>query len=184
DSLLKTSTYPESTFWMTEWNNWCNGCDNGILGEYDYNFAQKSINYLLDLLKHGASAGIFWEGYDSYYEHHAPSPFSYWGMLAYDAKTKTYFPRKTFYAFQQVSRFVLPDSRLIGLAESPLSGDSIPMLAFYDSSSQNITIVGINTKNRNVSLRGSLKNLPGNDRFYMYYTDSARNMQASESIAV
>lgn len=179
DSSLKMSEYPQSTFWITEWNNWCNGCDEGILGEYDYNYAQKSISYLLDLLKHGASAGIVWEGYDSYYEHHAPSSFSYWGVLAYDPQTKTYHPRKTFYAIQQVSRFVLPGAWQVSLEESTLSADSIPMLAFYDSLSQHVTIIGINTRNSTVMLNGAIQNLPNIDHFYLYYTDSSRNLQES-----
>ena len=73
DSALKHSAYPKSDFWITEWNAWCKGCDDGILGEYNYDFASKCVGFLLDLLKNGATAGIAWEGYDSYYEHHAPS---------------------------------------------------------------------------------------------------------------
>lgn len=184
DSFLKQSAYPRSTFWITEWNNWCNGCDQGILGEYGYNYAQKSIGYLLDLLKHGASAGIVWEGYDSYYEHHAPSPFSYWGVLAYDPRSRTYHPRKTFYAIQQVSAFVLPGARQIALEELAPPADSIPLLAFYDSSSQRTTIVGINTRNSNLVLNGVIRNLSGIGHFYMYYTDSTQNLKEASRVAV
>ena len=108
--FILRSPYPKSSYWITEWNAWCNGCDEGKLGEYNYDFANKCVGYLLDLLKNGASAALAWEGYDSYYEHHAPSLFSYWGMLGYEPKTKTYFPRKNFYAIQQVSKFVTPGS--------------------------------------------------------------------------
>lgn len=51
--LLK-SPYPKSSFWITEWNAWCNGCDEGILGEYNYDYARKSVYFLLDILKNGA----------------------------------------------------------------------------------------------------------------------------------
>ena len=115
-NFIEKSTYPKSSFWITEWNAWCNGCDDGILGEYNYDFASKCVGYLLDLLKNGASAAIAWEGYDSYYEHHAPSLFSYWGMLGYEPQTKTYFPRKNFYAIQHVSKFVLPGSWQISVS--------------------------------------------------------------------
>ena len=84
--------------------------DDGKIGVYDYRFASDCVGYLLDLLKNGAGAAIEWEAYDSYYEHHAPSLFSYWGILGYDPATKTYLPRKHFYAIQQVSKFVSPGS--------------------------------------------------------------------------
>src|SRR4249920_3221194 len=147
--FIEKSTYPKSSFWITEWNAWCNGCDDGILGEYNYDFAGKCVGYLLDLLKNGASAAIAWEGYDSYYEHHAPSLFSYWGMLGYEPQTKTYFPRKNFYAIQQVSKFVLPGSWRISISEP---GDSLVALAFYDEASQQVSIVGINKRHIPVSL--------------------------------
>src|SRR5690349_19493201 len=51
DSTLRNSPYPKSTYWVTEWNAWCKGCDDGILGEYNYNFASKSVGFLLELLK-------------------------------------------------------------------------------------------------------------------------------------
>lgn len=179
--FLQKSAYPQSTFWVTEWNAWCNGCDDGILGEYNYNFASKSVGFLLDLLKNGARAGIAWEGYDSYYEHHAPSLFSYWGMLGYEPKTKTYFPRKNFYAIQQVSRFVLPGSWQISVSET---GDGLIVLAFYDPSSKRISVVGINRKTTPVSLNGSMKNLPAINKMEMYYTDPVKNVYKHPDINV
>ncbi len=87
-------------------------------------FAAESVDYLLDLLKHGAGAALAWEGYDSYYEHHAPSLFSYWGILGFDPKTKTYSPRKHFYAIQQVSKFISPGSWQL----SPFQKKSIALM--------------------------------------------------------
>ena len=178
--LLK-SPYPKSSFWITEWNAWCNGCDDGILGEYNYDYARKSVYFLLDILKNGASAALAWEGYDSYYEHHAPSLFSYWGLLAYDAETRTYHPRKTFYTIAQVSKFVPPDSWQISVSANP---GSLMVLSFYDSASNRITIVGINNKNHPVTLNGSLKNLPAISSFEMYYTDSVQNLHKNDDVAV
>ena len=171
---LEHSAYPESTFWITEWNAWCNGCDDGIPGKYDYAFASKSVGFLLDLLRNGAQAALAWEAYDSYYEHHAPSRFSYWGMLGYDPENRTYFPRKNFYAVQHVSRFVEPGSWVLAL---PGSTDSLNVLAFYHTASKTITITGINKKKNAVALKGALKNLMGIDQFKMYYTDNAVNLQ-------
>lgn len=177
--FLQKSAYPNSTFWITEWNAWCNGCDEGKLGEYNYNFASKCVGFLLDLLKNGARAAIAWEGYDSYYEHHAPSLFSYWGMLGYEPKTKTYFPRKNFYAIQQVSKFIPPGSWLISVSEPT---DSLTALGFYDPSSKRVSLVGINRKKNPLSLSGSLKNLPVIKHLEMFYTDNIKNMFKEEAL--
>jgi len=179
--FIRESPYPKTSFWVTEWNAWCNGCDEGILGEYDYNFAAKSVNYLLDLLKNGANACLVWEGYDSYYEHHAPSLFSYWGILGYNPLTKTYSPRKHFYAIEQVSRFVLPGSYQISVSET---GDSLNILASYDTVSHRISIVGINNKNRPFAVSGDLANLAGINHLEMYYTNDVKNLHKDADIAI
>lgn len=177
--FFQNSPYPKSTYWVTEWNAWCNGCDDGKLGEYNYDFASKSVGFLLDILKNGARAALAWEGYDSYYEHHAPSLFSYWGMLGYEPKTKTYFPRKNFYAIQQVSKFVLPGSWQISLSETY---DSLTVSAFYDPSSKRVSVVGINRRDHPVALNGSLKNLPALNKLELYYTDNVKNLQKDAAV--
>jgi O-glycosyl hydrolase len=180
-SFIANSPYPASTFWVTEWNAWCNGCDEGKLGEYNYDFASKSVGYLLDLLKNGATAALAWEGYDSYYEHHAPSLFSYWGMLGYEPKTKTYFPRKNFYAIQQVSKFVSPGSWQVSVSGAK---DSMPVLAFHDTAFNAVSIVGINRTDHPVTLSGSLKNLPGISHLDVYRTSATENVQKAAAINV
>jgi len=62
NTFIKKSAYPKSGFWMTEWNAWRNGLDAGQTTEYNYKFASECVNYLLQLIKSGASAGIVWEG--------------------------------------------------------------------------------------------------------------------------
>lgn len=172
DSMLKRSIYPSSTFWITEWNAWCNGCDDGILGEYDYTFASKAISYLLEFFQHGATASLVWEGYDSYYEHHAPSPFSYWGMLAYNKEARTYTPRKNYYALQQVAGSVIPGSRRIALTGLQ---DSVVALAFYDSISNRLNIIGINKSDSAIRLKGTLAHLPSIPYLVQSYTDKTDN---------
>jgi O-glycosyl hydrolase len=181
DSTLKKSPFPNSTYWVTEWNEWCKGCDDGILGEYNYSFASKSVGHLLEFLKHNASAGIAWEAFDSYYEHHAPSPFSYWGMLAYERDTKTYHPRKNFYAIQQVSRFVQPGSKRILISGDR---DSLTTVAFFDSLSQAITVVGVNQTNTALTLNISMKGLPAVGTFQKFYTNTIRNVYRDEDIRI
>ncbi|MDR0792922.1 MAG: hypothetical protein LBE82_06405 [Chitinophagaceae bacterium] len=181
DSSLKHSAYPQTDYWMTEWNNWCTGCDDGILGEYNYAFAAKSIAYLMEFLQHGCTAGLMWEGYDSYYEHHAPSPFSYWGMLAYEPSSKTYTPRKNYYAFQQVSKFVLPGSWRISVAGQ---ADSLIVLAFYNENLKRTTIVGVNKSHHPINLTGTLSNLSAIDGFEMYVTNNTENLHRNADVKV
>lgn len=173
DSALTHSAYPKTDYWMTEWNNWCQGCDEGILGEYNYDFAAKAIGFLFEFLQHGATAGIIWEGYDSYYEHHAPSPFSYWGALAYNPSTKTYTPRKNFYALQQVSKFVFPDSWRIAVSEQ---SDSLTVVAFYNEALKKISIIGINKSHQPINLNATLTNLPAVTSLETYITSDTENM--------
>ena len=177
---LANAPYPTSTYWVTEWNAWCKGCDEGILGEYDYNFASKSVNYLLEFIKHGASASIAWEGYDSYYEHHAPSPFSYWGMLRYDFKTRSYHPRKNFYAIQHFSGFVAPGA--IRIFNSEVS-DSLNIVAFYDYSAKQLTVVGVNRHNRPMNLALDFAGLNSVRKMKMYYTNTTHNLKESKNVS-
>ncbi len=181
NTYLQKSAYPKSKFWITEWNQWCKGCDEGQIGVYDFKYASESIAHLLDLLKHGASGALVWEAFDSYYEHHAPSEFSYWGILNYNSETKNYSPRKNFYAISQISKFVSPGSFLL---QTSAVGDSLPVLVFYDPVLQRISIVGINLRNIDVTLNGTLANLPGINRFEMYYTNSTENLYHDEAVTV
>ncbi|HNP24576.1 MAG TPA: CehA/McbA family metallohydrolase [Panacibacter sp.] len=181
DSAIKKSPYPKTGFWITEWNAWRDGLDDGKIGVYDYRFASDCVGYLLDLLKNGAGAAIEWEAYDSYYEHHAPSLFSYWGILGYDPATKTYLPRKHFYAIQQVSKFVSPGSFQLAVSGEK---DSLTVLAFQDGMTKDVSIVGINTSGKAVEMDAAFKNLPAISRFEMYYTNSTENLHKNTDVKV
>ncbi|HTF20962.1 MAG TPA: CehA/McbA family metallohydrolase, partial [Chryseolinea sp.] len=179
--FVQRSPYPNTSYWVTEWNAWCQGCDEGILGEYNYSFASKAVNHLLDLLQHGARAALAWEGYDSYYEHHAPSLFSYWGMLAYHPDTKLYTPRPNFYAIQHVSRFVKPGAKRIFTSSM---GDTVRTVAFYDSATQRLTLVGVNSTPRPVNLNVMLAGLPVFGNLELYVTDETHNVSKAALISV
>lgn len=172
DSAIKNSNYPKTTYWVTEWNAWRDGLDDGKIGVYDYTFASQCVYYLLELLKNGASGLMEWEGYDSYYEHHYPSLFSYWGILGYNKDTKDYTPRKHFYTIQQITRNIEPGSVRIGSE----GGDTMKLVNFYDSASGKLTIVGMNTTDRSMALNGTLSNFAKVQGFEMTYTDSFNNL--------
>jgi hypothetical protein len=181
NEYIAGSAYPNVSHWVTEWNAWCQGCDEGILGEYNYTFAGKSVNHLIDLLQHGAQAAIAWEGYDSYYEHHAPSPFSYWGMLSYNKATGTYTPRRNFHAIQQVSRFVNRGAKRIFTSNL---GDSLRTIAFYDSARSELSFIGVNQTDQPVTFDGILSGLPAFAELKVYITDETHNVSRIANVAV
>jgi O-glycosyl hydrolase len=178
---LKQSSYPFSSYWMTEWNAWRDGLDDGLIGVYDYKFASDCVNYLIEHLKNGAKACLIWEGYDSYYEHHAPSTFSYWGILSYDQKNKVYSPRKHFYALQQFFKFIPPGSRRI---DCSAIDDSVKAVSFLDSTTGQTTLAGVNNKSSQVLLQVALANLPAYHHFELYYTDSTENLHKNPLVLV
>lgn len=179
DSLIKKSAFPNVKFWVTEWNAWRDGLDDGIMTAYNYQFAEEAIIHLLDLLKNGAAAALVWEGYDSYYDHHAPSLFSYWGILEYNKQKKEYYPRKHFYAISQISKYVPAGSWQIGLKNSDKNS---PAIAFFDPSHSAPVIVGINKYDKALPLEISLENLPYTQSFQLIFTDSINNLKFLKKI--
>ena len=62
--------------------------------------------------------------------------------------------------------------------------DSLTVLAFHDTASNNLTIVGINTSGHAVNYSGNLANLPSVDHFEMYHTNSTENLHKDADINV
>jgi O-glycosyl hydrolase len=178
------SAYPDRTFWITEFNVWCSTCDSGTRGTYDWAYCEGTANYLLSHLTNGASGGIVWEGYDSYYLH-PPTAWSFWGLFSVDnenAAVKTYTPRKNFYTVAQISKFVRPGAQRIRVSGS--SSSFSPLLAFNHPVLGQITIVGINTSGSAATLSGTLASLPAVPYLDLYYTSATTNLAYAGSAAV
>jgi len=174
--FLQQSAYLDCSFWMTEYNCWCNSCESGSGGDNSWDYARTSVSYLLYHLANGASAGLIWEAYDSQYNYYSTGQWSYWGLLGVDdisATPKTYTPRKTFYALAQISKFVRPGARRI-----LLSGSTSPfqLLAFHHPGSGQLTIIGINPDTSSLSLAGTLVNFPSVTNLALFYTSSTTNL--------
>ena len=156
-SYLAQSSYPNSTFWMTEFNDHCTPCNQGVYNtnNYSWSYCSGTAQYMLYHLANGASAGLAWEGCDSYYEllpltwlssGQQASGWDFYGLFGVDntnAVPKTYTPRKNFYTMAQISAFVPPGSQRIGVSGSQSS--SFMMLAFYHAASGRVTLTGFNT---------------------------------------
>jgi O-glycosyl hydrolase len=182
--FVRSSAYPNLNFWVTEFNASCAGCETGTRGTYDWDYCEGTAAYLMQYLADGASAGIVWEGYDSYYLHSTPS-WSYWGLFGVDdekAAVKTYTARKNFYTVAQVSKWVRPGAQRIGVSGSVSSLS--PLLAFKHEGLGQITIVGINTAGSAVTLSGELASLPTVSQLDLYYTSATANLANGGSVAV
>jgi len=169
DSAIKNSAYPNKNFWMTE------------LSLIEHAFAS---------ISQGASAVLMWDGYDSVYNHailagRGTTPPNDVGngpaLLAYSTSTHLYTPRKPFYEFAQLFKFVPPGSLRVGASES---NDSVTIFAFHHAATGRVTLVGRNVGSSSVTFSGSLANLPVVPSFEFYRTSSSLNMQRGTDIPV
>jgi hypothetical protein len=190
-SFIQQSAYPNSRFWMTEFGVWCQSCLNGTGGDNSWAYASGTAGYLLTLLGEGATGGIVFEawdgvfrGYNSNTGQDTPGSWDYWGLFAVDninAAHKTYTPRKQFYTFSQISKYVRPGATRIGVsgASSPLT-----VLAFNNTNNGQFTLTGLNTGGSATTLSCSLTSLPAIPSLGFYYTSSTTNLCYGGSVAV
>jgi O-glycosyl hydrolase len=191
-AYIANSAYPDRTFWMTEFNVLCTPCEDGTRGTNDWSYARGTAEYLLAHLLNGASGSQVWEAYDSKYAHGAAfngvsgtNKWSYWGLMGVDdpnAAVKTYTPRKQFYTYAQISKWVRPGAQRISVtgSASPFS----PLLAFKHNDSGQVTLVGINTSGSAATLSGTLVSLPAVPHLELYYTSATMNLASGGSVAV
>jgi O-glycosyl hydrolase len=169
DNAIKNSAYPNKNFWMTE------------LSLIEHAFSSISL---------GASAVLMWDGYDSVYNHgilagRGTNPPNDAGngpaLLAYSTSTHLYTPRKPFYEFAQLFKFVPGGSVRVAAAES---NGNVTIFAFHHAASGRVTIVGRNAGSSSVTFSGSLANLPVVPSFEFYCTTSSLNMQRGTDVPV
>lgn len=168
-NAIRDSAYPEKNFWITEVSN------------------------IWDALTHvsqGPSAILVWDGYDSVYNHgilggRGTTPPNDAGngpaLLAYNTSTRTYSPRKPFYEFAQLFKFVPAGSVRVSAVEAD---SNVTLFAFYHFASGRVTLVGRNAGSSNVTFSGRLLNLPNVSSFQSYRTSSSENMARGGDVAV
>jgi O-glycosyl hydrolase len=181
-NYIKQSSYPNLRFWMTEFNVWCPTCNNGTGPDTSWTYARGIPIYLLTLLGEGASAGLVFEAFDSQYYGYNSSTgqstaltWSFWGLMGVDntnAVSRTYTPRKGFYTYAQISKFVRPGAQRISVGAAP---SGVTMLAFYNTNNAQFTLTGVNTNSTASSLSFGLSSLPAIPAVDLYYTTSASN---------
>jgi chitodextrinase len=149
-----------------------------------------AFNQGMSQVGQGASALLPWDGYDSVYQHAilsglgsapgtdaGPSP----ALLSYDSTTHVYTPRKEYYQFAQLFKYVPKGSVRIGATEP---SSDVTTLAFRDPVSARVTIVGQNLGSTDVTFSGTLSGLPELSSFEYYTTDNSVNMQRGSDVQV
>ena len=119
--FIQQSSYPNTPWWATECAVWCSNCNNGISGDNSWAYAEGNAAWVLYLLSEGASACMIFEAFDGqYYGYNAqtgqntPATWSFWGLMAVDstnASPRTYTPRKQFYTYAQIAKYVRPGAQ-------------------------------------------------------------------------
>ena len=183
---LQQSAYPDITFWMTEFNVWCQVCQTGGAGTNNWDYFRGTAEYLLADLANGSSAGLVWEGYDSIYRnnYNDAEHWTFWGLFAVNdtnAVPKTYTARPNFYTLSQITAFVRPGAQRIDVSGS-VSLEYL--LAFYNTNNGQLTLTGVNDTSSASSLSCALTSLPVIPSLDFYYTSSTTNLCYGGSVAV
>lgn len=162
-------TAPTKNFWMDEYS------------VFHDSFA---------LLSQGASALLMWDGYDSAYFHPLLHGATYTppndagngpALVAYDNTTGVYSPRKEFYQFGQLYKFVPAGSQRVG---ATASGSGVSTVAFQDPATGRVTVVGENTSSRSLAISVTLTNVPMPGALQYFQTNGSSNLAAGAPVAV
>ena len=154
----------------------------------EYNSFDQSFTYL----ENGAAGLLMWEAYDSVYNHavlngHGRAPgndslsFGNTPLLAYNATTKTYSPRREFFSFGQLFKWVPIGAQRIGAGSN---STSIKIEAFQDPATSRLTLVGQNTSSSAQTLNLSLAHLPAPTSLQYFQTNAGSNMAPGPAVVV
>jgi hypothetical protein len=171
DSLIRSSLHPDRNFWLSEWSQiWTDGyLDNGGVVRDEWVFASRMTDDLIQMLQGGAAAALAFDAYDNVHEHCNCVTVSHWGLLALNQATGLYSPKKRYFTNAQLFRFLRGGWVRIG------TGDNNPFLhvvAFVDTASNQLTVVGHNLAASSVTVRGTLTGLPVMSGLHLYETSA------------
>ncbi len=164
---------PNKNFWVTE----TAGIKN-ILGQFDDD----------------AKGFIFWDGFDCVYQHSRrngngsapPNDWVFWygdegkPLIEYVPSTKSWVPRKQFYEFSQIFKFVKP-----GATRIAVTGENENLIASaFQNPNKQVVIVGQNKSDDPILIEGEQVNLPAVNSLEMYFTDSLENLSRLSDISM
>jgi hypothetical protein len=170
-NIIDTPENPNKSFWVTE---------------------TAGIGNMLGQLEDNAKAYIFWDGFDCVYQHARrngygdtpPNDWVFWQpddgkpLLEYVPSTKSWTPRKQFYEFAQIYKFVKPGAVRIGLT----GNDSSLIAGSFLNPDGQLVIVGRNNDNNDITLNLTLSNLPAITCLKMKYTSPEFNLKMSKEV--
>jgi hypothetical protein len=187
---VSADSHTGRTQWLDETSAWCSGCDNNAQVSDEWSFARDQSDYLLADLANGFTAILTWEGFDTFYYHH--NSYSTWGQVGCTqggsscstsdaAGTRVYALRKRGYTTAILNNGIRPGMAKIGVTKSL----SFPILAFYNSTTGEISILGHNTGTSAATINGKLNSLPAVTGFLHYQTDSgSKNFARQTDVTV
>src|SRR4051794_25905182 len=150
-------------YWISEFANW-----------------DQAFTYL----DQGAAGLQMWEAYDSVYNHavlngRGSDPgndsltFGDTPLIAYDETTHEYTPRKEFYYFGQLFKWVPIGAQRI---EASSGNSDVKIQGFHDPATNRLTLVGENNSDSAQTLSIALANLAATTAFQYYQTNSESHM--------
>jgi chitodextrinase len=170
DAAIKSSSYPAKNFWMSE---------------------VSQFNDAFPMVGQNAAAILTWDGYDSIYSHailhgggsvapndagDAPA------LLAYNSSTGVYTPRKEYYQFEQLFKYVPAGAVRVAASQS---ASGVTTFAFTDPVSGRVTVIGNNTSSSAITFTGTLANITTAVPAFEYYTTtSSSNFQRGSDVPV
>jgi hypothetical protein len=180
---IAASSYPNLTPWVTEYSGLCPDfkCDKGIpvTAAENWAFTTDTFDYLQSYLDEGVTAALVWEGYDSYYEHHAT--YTYWGLIGYNVATSLYSPTKRLYVLQQTDRFIEAGMQRVGATSDDTN--TIRISAFHNATTGKLTLVGRNKTSSPQTLSITISNVGSLGALKLYQTSKTLDMASGGSIA-
>ena len=153
------------------------------------------IGNLMGQLNDNAGSYIFWDGFDCIYQHARrngygsapPNDWVFWfgpeegkPLIEYIASENSWKPRKQFYQFSQLMKFVLPGAVRINTE----GNDSNLVTSAFINPDGSLIIAGRNKYKQECILFGTLSELPEMKYLQLIYTDSSHNLMKGNSIDV
>lgn len=171
-SIVNIPENPNKSYWVTEMAGFGN---------------------LLGQLKDGAGSYIFWDGFDCVYQHairngygsNPPNDWVFWygpgegkPMIEYIPSSNQWKPRKQFYEFGQVYKYVKPHAVQI---VSENNDTSLIVRTFLNPDGK-LVITGRNLNSKSILLNVTVNNLPLIKSIEMIYTNKDLNLKRSTGI--
>jgi glucosylceramidase len=141
-------------------------------------------------------AFIFWDGFDSVYQHairhdsswiSPPNDWCYWmktdegkPLIAYNSSMKSWTPRKQFYEHAQLFKYIAPGAVRIGA-----SADNRNLTVYaYRNPDGKVVIVGHNDGSGAIAVNGTLSSINVSPTLGLTYTTPTQNRVKGVSVAV